>query len=249
MPARLKFIVAYDGTTFSGWQSQAGGNAIQDHLERAVAQICSAKVRVHGAGRTDAGVHAIAQCAHVDLPARRYSPARWVSALNGVLPPDIRIMRCRFVADAFHARFSATGKTYRYRVWNAEVLSPFETNRAWHIITPLDLDLIASSARQFCGEHDFASFAANRGTPETSTVRTIRAVRVRRAGACITIEVDGDGFLYKMVRMMVGALVQIARGKCSPNEIKARLKSRRRVISSARVAAPAHGLFLVRVRY
>ena len=249
MPSRLKIIVAYDGTTFSGWQSQAGGNAIQDHLERAFEQICSAKVRVHGAGRTDAGVHAIAQCAHVDLPARRYSPPRWVSALNGVLPPAIRIMRCRFVAEKFHARFSAKGKTYRYRIWNAEVLSPFESTRAWHVITPLDLELLVSSARQFRGEHDFASFAANRGTPETSTVRVIRAVRVRRAGACITIEVEGDGFLYKMVRMMAGALVQIAAGKSPPDEIKARLKSPRRTISRARVAAPAHGLFLVRVRY
>ncbi|MEY2497610.1 MAG: tRNA pseudouridine38-40 synthase [Verrucomicrobiota bacterium] len=249
MPSRLKFIVAYDGTTFSGWQSQAGGNAIQDHLERAFEQICSAKVRVHGAGRTDAGVHALAQCAHVDLPARRYSPARWVSALNGVLPPAIRIMRCRFVAEKFHARFSAKGKTYRYRIWNAEVLSPFESTRAWHVITPLDLELLVSSARQFRGKHDFASFAANRGTPETSTVRVIRAMRVRRAGACVTIEVDGDGFLYKMVRMMVGALVQIAAGKSSPDEIKARLKSPRRMISRARVAAPAHGLFLVRARY
>ncbi|HXM33045.1 MAG TPA: tRNA pseudouridine(38-40) synthase TruA [Chthoniobacterales bacterium] len=249
MPHRLKFIVAYDGTTFAGWQSQAGGNAIQDHLERAFEQISSKKVRVHGAGRTDAGVHAIAQCAHVDLPVRRYSPARWVSALNGLLPPAIRIMRCGFVAEKFHARFSATGKTYRYRIWNAEVLSPFESTRAWHVVTPLDLELLASSARQFCGEHDFAAFAANRGTPETSTIRTIRAVRVRRAGACVTIEVDGAGFLYKMVRMMVGALVQIAAGKSSPNEIEARLKSPRRTISSARVAAPAHGLFLVRVRY
>ena len=249
MPHRLKFKVAYDGTTFSGWQSQAGGNAIQDHLERAFEQICSKKIRVHGAGRTDAGVHAIAQCAHVDLPARRYLPARWVSALNGVLPATIRIMRCRFVPATFHARFSAKGKMYRYRIWNAEVISPFENNRAWHVITPLDLDLIASSAQQFCGEHDFASFAANRGAPETSTVRTIRAVRVRRAGVCITIEVEGDGFLYKMVRMMAGALVQIAAGKCSANEIEARLKSPRRAISNARVAAPAEGLFLVRVRY
>jgi tRNA pseudouridine38-40 synthase len=249
MPARLKFIVAYDGTTFAGWQSQAGGNAIQDHLETAFRQICSESVRVHGAGRTDAGVHAIAQCAHVDLPTRRYSPTRWLAALNGLLPPAIRIMRCGFVPDTFHARFSAKGKTYRYRIWNAAVLSPFESNRAWHVITPLDLKLMAASAQQFCGEHDFASFAANRGTPEESTVRIIRAMRVRRAGHCVSIEVDGDGFLYKMVRMMAGMLVQTAASKCSRNEIKARLKSPRRAISSPRVAAPAHGLFLVRVRY
>src|SRR4051794_30226406 len=118
MPSRLKLIVSYDGASFAGWQSQTNRNTIQDRLEEAFHQIVSEPVRVHGAGRTDAGVHALAQCAHVDLPERRYESDRWVSALNGVLPSTIRVMRCQFVSDAFHARFSATAKTYRYRVWN-----------------------------------------------------------------------------------------------------------------------------------
>lgn len=249
MPARLKLIVSYDGASFAGWQSQTGGNTIQDRLEKAFRHICSVDVRIHGAGRTDAGVHALAQCAHVDLPKRRYSPERWVSALNGVLPPTIRIMRCSFVPESFHARFSAKTKTYRYRIWHAPVLPPFQSGRAWHVINPLDLPGMSAAASDFCGEHDFHSFAANPGGPETDTVRTIHAVRLRRAGPCVAIEFEGDGFLYKMVRMMVGTLVRIGLGKSSRREIKARLKSPKEVITQGREAAPAAGLFLVRVRY
>lgn len=249
MPSRLKLIVAYDGAPFSGWQSQANRNGIQDHIERAFQRICSEPVRVHGAGRTDAGVHALAQCAHVDLPNRRYQPDRWVSALNGLLPPAIRVMRCRFVSETFHARFNAKGKTYRYRIWNADVLPPLETGRAWHVVKSLDFDRIVLAAKEFCGEHDFASFSANRGTPETTTVRIIRAVRVRRMGPCISLEFDGDGFLYKMVRMMAGTLRRIGLHESSPHEINARLRSPRKAILRGRTAAPADGLFLVRVRY
>jgi tRNA pseudouridine38-40 synthase len=185
----------------------------------------------------------------VDLPNRRYEPDRWVSALNGLLPPAIRVLRCRFVSEAFHARFSAKGKTYRYRIWNAAVLPPFENGRAWHVVSPLDFDGMAIAAKEFCGEHDFFSFSANRGTPETNTVRIIRAVRLRRAGPCISMEFDGDGFLYKMVRMMAGTLVRIGLDKLPPQGINARLGSPRKAISRGRTAAPGDGLFLVRVRY
>jgi tRNA pseudouridine38-40 synthase len=248
MPSRLKLIVSYDGAAFAGWQSQANGNAIQDRLEEAFHRICSQPVRVHGAGRTDAGVHALAQCAHVDLPEPRYQPDRWVSALNGVLPPAIRIMRCRFVSEKFHARFCAKGKTYRYRIWNARVLPPFESGRAWHVMNPLDFQRMETAVQEFRGEHDFAAFAANRGTPEADTVRIIRAVRLRRTGPCFAIEFDGDGFLYKMVRMMVGTIVRVGLGISFPEEIRARFKSPRKT-HHRRVAAPADGLFLVRVRY
>jgi tRNA pseudouridine38-40 synthase len=249
MPSRLKLIVAYDGAPFAGWQSQASGQGIQDRLEAAFRLICSQPVRVHGAGRTDAGVHALAQCAHVDLPARRYSTGRWAAALNGVLPPAIRIMRCQFVPESFHARFSAKGKIYRYRIWNADVLPPLENGRAWHIRNPLDTAAMGAAAQEFCGKHDFASFAANRGTPETDTIRTICSVRIRRAGPAISVEVEGDGFLYKMVRMMVGTLARVGLGEALDGEIKARLKAPRRVIRQGRNAAPACGLLLVRVRY
>jgi tRNA pseudouridine38-40 synthase len=249
MPSRLKLIVSYDGAAFAGWQSQASGNAIQDRLENVFQRICSEPVRVHGAGRTDAGVHALAQCAHVDLGNRRYQPDRWVSALNGLLPPSIRVLRCRFVSGTFHARFSARGKKYRYRIWNAAVLPPFESGRAWHVVRALDFDRMAVTAKEFCGEHDFASFSANRGTPPSSTIRIIRAVHLRRTGPCFSIEFDGDGFLYKMVRMMVGTLVRVGLHESSSREINARLRSPRKTISRGRMAAPPDGLFLVRVRY
>ena len=247
MSARLRFTVAYDGTLFAGWQSQTHTNTIQDQLEKAFEKIAGGKLRVHGAGRTDAGVHALAQIAHADLPNEKFSAARWVSALNAVLPPGIRVSRCAFVASTFHARFSAKGKVYRYRIWTAPVLSPFELNRAWHVRAPLDRKIMMTAAQTFVGTHNFAAFAANRGRLEASTVRTIRTAKVRRTGPLITIDFDGDGFLYRMVRLMVGAIVPCASGKSNLSEVRAALISPG--TSRLGFAAPAEGLFLVRVRY
>src|SRR5438445_2501520 len=201
MPRRLKITVAYDGTGFAGWQSQSHRNTIQDHLERAFERISGTPARVHGAGRTDAGVHALAQCAHVDLPDDRLSSARWTEALNALLPPATRVLRCRYVSNDFHARLSAKGKIYRYRIWSAPVLPPFEYGRAWHVPRSLNLKRLKSASKHFVGTHDFAGFAANRGKPETTTIRTIYSVRVSQKGPCVTIDFDGDGFLYKMVRL------------------------------------------------
>ena len=246
MSRRLKLIIAYDGATFAGWQSQTHGNTIQDHLERAFGRIVGRPMRVHGTGRTDAGVHALAQCAHIDV-GKFFAPARWVEALNALLPPAIRVLRCRYVPSDFHARLSAKGKIYRYRIWSAPVLPPFEYRRAWHISHWLDLKLLKSAAKHFVGTHDFAGFAANRGKAEESTIRTIHCVSVRQKGPCVTIEFDGDGFLYKMVRLIIGSLVKCALGKMRIEEITARLNSGQ--TRAARLAAPAEGLFLVRVRY
>ncbi len=247
MRSRLKLIIAYDGTGFAGWQSQSHRNAIQDHVERAFERISGESVRVHGAGRTDAGVHALAQCAHVDLPDNRLSAARWTTALNALLPPAIRVLRCQYVPKDFHARHSAKGKIYRYRIWSAPVLPPFEYGRAWHVSQPLDLKVLNKAAKAFAGTHDFAGFAANRGKPEKSTIRTIYSVRVRRNGPCVTIDFDGDGFLYKMVRLIVGSLVQCALGKMRIEDLTERLDFSQ--AGRTRLAAPAEGLFLVRVRY
>jgi tRNA pseudouridine38-40 synthase len=247
MSRRLKLIVAYDGTSFAGWQSQSHGNTIQDHLERAFERVAGRRVRVHGAGRTDAGVHALAQCAHVDVANKLSSPARWIGALNALLPPAIRVVRCQYVSTDFHARLSAKGKIYRYRIWCAPVLPPFEYRRAWHIPHSLDLKILEKAAKHFVGTHDFAAFAANRGKPEESTIRTINSLRVRQKGPCVAIDFDGDGFLYKMVRLIVGSLAKCALGKMRLEEITARLKSGQ--AGAARFAAPAEGLFLVRVRY
>ena len=247
MARRLKLIIAYDGTPFAGWQSQSHRNTIQDHMERAFERILGRPVRVHGAGRTDAGVHALAQCAHVDLPNGRLSAARWTEALNALLPPTIRVLRCQYVSNDFHARLSAKGKIYRYRIWSGPVLPPFEYGRTWHISRPIDPKILKRAARQFVGTHDFAGFAANRGKQEKSTVRTIYSVHVRKRGPRMTIEFDGDGFLYKMVRLIVGSLVKCALGKIRIEDVAAHLDSTQ--TGAARFAAPADGLFLVRVRY
>ena len=246
MLRRLKFVVAYDGTPFAGWQSQSHRNTVQDHLERAFKRVTNRTVRVHGAGRTDAGVHALAQSAHVDV-LKLLPTDRWIKALNSLLPSAIRVLRCRYVSKDFHARLSAKGKIYRYTIWTAPILPPFEYRRAWHVVQPLDMKILRSAAKHFVGTHEFAAFAANRGKPEPSTIRTINSVRVRQKGARITIEFDGDGFLYRMVRLTVGALVECARGKMSIEEITSRLRSGE--FGSARLAAPAEGLYLVRVRY
>jgi tRNA pseudouridine38-40 synthase len=247
MPRRLKMIVAYDGKGFGGWQSQSHRNTIQDYIERAFERIADKPIRVHGAGRTDAGVHALAQCAHVDLSDERLSTARWTEALNALLPPSIRVLRCRYVSKHFHARISAKGKLYRYRIWAGPVLPPFEYGRAWHVASPLDFEVLKPAAKHFMGTHDFAGFAANRGHREKSTIRTINSVRVRRSGPCTTLDFDGDGFLYKMIRLIVGSLVKCALGKLRVEDLTERLASAQ--AGTARLAAPAEGLFLVRVRY
>ena len=249
MPQRLKLIVAYDGGPFAGWQSQAGGNTIQDHLETALETVTGQRVRVHGAGRTDAGVHAIGQCAHADVPLRSLDPERWVHALNASLPPTIRVLRTRYVSANFHARFSAKGKTYRYRIWNDRVLPPLELGRAWHIPARLDPDVIRVATATFVGRHYFAAYASNRGKPDHSTVRSITNARVHAGGKSITIEVSGDGFLYKMVRLMVGAVVRCGLGKMRPEEISERLARPRAQPRGKQFVAAAHGLILVRVRY
>jgi tRNA pseudouridine38-40 synthase len=245
----IKLTVEYDGTNYHGWQFQANSESVQAVLERALSTFLRTPTRVIGSGRTDAGVHALAQVAHADLPVRRYSPERWRSALNGVLPSGIRIMQCQFASESFHARFSAKGKVYRYRIWNGDVALPLQNGRVWHVRGLLDRGDLTNAAKLFLGRHDFRSFAARRGTEVDDTVRTIRRVRVQTSGPLTSIEIEGDGFLYKMVRMMVGALVQIGSGKASSDLIRTQLAQNRRSSVPSRPVAPAAGLFLIRVRY
>jgi tRNA pseudouridine38-40 synthase len=247
MERRLKLIIAYDGRGFAGWQSQSHRNTIQDHIERAFERIGGKAVHVHGAGRTDAGVHALAQCAHVDVTDGDFTAARWTEALNALLPPAIRVLRCRCVSRDFHARLSAKGKLYRYKIWSGPVLPPFEYGRAWHVASPLDLEVLKAAAKHFVGTYDFAGFAANPGKRKKSTIRTIYAVRVRQNGPCLMLDFDGNGFLYKMVRLIVGSLVKCALGKLRVEDLTNRLASAQ--AGTSRLAAPAEGLFLVRIRY
>jgi tRNA pseudouridine38-40 synthase len=244
---RLKLVISYDGRDFAGWQSQKHGNTVQDRLEAAFERICGTRLPVIGSGRTDSGVHALGQCAHVDVPAAQFAAERWLKALNGVLPPTIQILRARFVAKNFHARFSAKGKVYRYRIINGAVRPPLETGRAWHIASPLDRELLGRAARLFVGRHNFAAFAANRGKEERSSVRTVEYIRITSRRDLIEIEFSADGFLYKMVRLMVGAMVRGALGKESLQAIELQLERPSR--ATAGFVAPAAGLYLVRVRY
>lgn len=241
---RLKLTIAYHGGPFRGWQSQAGGGTIQDLLATAAAAVAGQPVAVVGAGRTDAGVHALAQCAHADVPDRLPSAA-WLRAINAHLPAAIRVHRCTRVPPGFHARYSARGKVYRYHIRNEPVLSPFAAGLAWHVPGPIDLALLEAAAARFVGTRDFASFAANRGHPEPSTIRTIRLAAARRRGPELTVTYEGDGFLYKMVRLLTGAAVRCATGKADLGWLDDLLAGRDR----CRFAAPAAGLYLVKVRY
>ena len=245
---RLKLTIAYDGAPFAGWQSQAGGDGVQDVIEKALALIAKTPIRLHGAGRTDSGVHALAQVAHFDAPEEsRMTPADWQRALNGNLPAAVRILRAVRARPDFHSRFSATGKIYRYDLWNAGVLPPHLARRAWHMPHPLDTTALREALQLFVGSHDFHGFTANRGTPAGDTVRRIEAIRVAQSGPSLRLTFEGGGFLYKMVRMLTGAGIRVAQGRADIETLRELLEKPR----SGRWTnvAPADGLYLVRVRY
>ncbi len=250
---RLRLLIAYDGRPFCGWQTQRDGRSVQDYLQRAFADLIGTPVNVQGSGRTDAGVHASGQVAHLDVPADRLPPEKWLSAVNRRLPDEIRLLKCRWAAPQFHARFDATGKIYRYRIWNGPVLPPLELGRAWHVFLPIDLSLLRTAAAPLLGTHDFGGFAANRGGKnECDTIRTLRRIRVEgRTGGLITLTFEGDGFLYRMVRLLTGSLVRCAQGKAPPQWITELLAPAppgpTRLKTS--FAAEAHGLYLTRVQY
>ncbi len=244
---RLRLRIAYDGRSFQGWQSQAHGDTVQDRLEAAFAALCGgARVAVHGSGRTDAGVHARGQVAHVDVPTGwRHDAERSRAALNAHLPPEVRVLEVRFVTAAFHARYSSQGKVYRYRVWNDPVLDPLEIGRAWHLPGVLDERVLLEAAQRIVGRRDFAPFAANRGQPEPDTVRTVRRVGMRRQGALWTLDFEGDGFLYKMVRLLTGSALRCAQGRAPLSWLDSLLAG----VGKTSFAAPAEGLYLMRVLY
>ena len=249
-------VIAYDGAPFSGWQVQADGKrTIQGELESAFPHLTGgAAVSVQGSGRTDAGVHADGQTAHVDVPAprrgSRFADAKyWAGALNSHLPPEIRVLAARWAARTFHSRFDATGKEYRYRIWNHPALHPRERGRVWHMPSPLDFGRMQEAAALFLGRHDFGAFAARRGPKDanTDTIRTVSKLRLTRQGALITLDYSGDGFLYKMVRLLTGALVRVAQGRAEVAWIAGLLAAPRG--TKNHFLAPAEGLCLRRVIY
>lgn len=247
----LKLTIAYDGTGFVGWQRQLSGPSVQSLLEEAFLPLEPSGVVVAGAGRTDAGVHALGQVVSVTLQ-RPLAPDTLVRALNARLPPAVRVLSAEPVGPDFHARFRAVAKTYRYRIWNTAVLSPFERAYVWHVANPaLDVAAMSDAAARLVGTHDFAAFQAT-GSDATTTVRTIVSSRVtgardRSREPLVTYEVRGDGFLRHMVRAIVGTLVEVGRGRRPAAWVDEVLGSRDR--AHAAQTAPASGLFLVQVEY
>ena len=243
----FKLTIAYDGTEFIGWQRQATGTSIQGLLEDALGELDGRPVAVIGAGRTDAGVHARGQVAMAALD-RDIDGESVVRAVNNRLPQSIRILDASLAPDGFHARFDARLKTYRYRIWNAGVMSPFERSYAWHVPTPLDTAAMSEAAAMLSGTHDFAAFQGT-GSDTQTTVRTVvRSSIAHEPGTALVVyEAAGEGFLRHMVRNVVGTLVEIGRGRCRPAWIGEVLASRSR--TAAGPTAPAHGLFLMRVSY
>jgi len=241
----LKLVIAYDGTRYAGWQRQPNAPSIQEELEKAVERVTGEAVRVVGAGRTDAGVHALAQVAHFRtssaLPADRF-----VGALNHYLPPDIAVRCAQEAPEAFHARRDARWRAYRYLIWNRPGRNPLLLNRALFWEGPLDLGAMHAAASHLVGRHDFASFCATGSHPRT-TLCTLYRLEIRQRGPLVVVEAVADRFLRHMVRMVVGTLLEVGSGKRSPESVQELLAAR-----NSQLAGPvveAGGLYLVRVGY
>jgi tRNA pseudouridine38-40 synthase len=243
---RLQLEIAYHGAGINGWQSQACGKTVQDYLQKAFFALCQEHITVHGAGRTDAGVHAEAQCAHADVPNGRLSLREWLLALNAHLPDAIRVMKIEEASSDFHARFSAKGKIYRYTIWNGPALHPLMKDRAWHVAGSLDFEKLHRACELFTGTHDFAAFSLRRSNTPEQTVRTIHAIENQVSTGKIDLTFEGEGFLYKMVRILSAAIIRHASGRVEIEELAAQLGSASPAFMHT---APAAGLCLVRVIY
>ena len=235
--SRVLFTIQYLGTRYAGWQAQANALSVQQVVQEALEKVFHQPVRVHGAGRTDAGVHALAQRAHADVPFE-IPPRGLILGVNQLLPPDVRVTSVEPVADEFHARFAAKAKTYEYRIWNAEVADVFASETHAHVAQKLDADRMHRAAQTLAGTHDFAVFTV--AEPEVeSTVRTIETIGVTRNENAVVLTVTADGFLRYMVRRIAGSLIEIGRGRMEPEALS----------GEARWTAPAKGLVLREIRY
>jgi len=251
VPRNLKLTIAYDGTEFSGWQVQPDTATIQGLLSSAIGRITGENVLPQGSGRTDAGVHALAQVANFAteslIPAQNF-----LRAMNDVLPAVIRVLEVEEVPADFHARKSAQAKTYRYRIYRGDICPPFLARYVWHFPYPLVEKAVMDAAREVEGEHDFTSFAAvdperNQEGRDPSNVRTIFSSKFERAGEEMVYTVRGRGFLHHMVRNLVGTFILVGKGTLQLSDISRILQMKDR--SAAGATAPASGLCLVSVEY
>jgi tRNA pseudouridine38-40 synthase len=246
---KFKLTIAYDGTQYQGWQVQKIGTGVQEKVEAALARLFPSHPRLHSSSRTDTGVHALGMVAHFEVASSeiKLSPSRLGLAINAWLPQDIRVVSAARARKEFHARFDATGKQYRYFVWNNSAMNPLIRHSAWHVTRPLDVRAMRAAAPGFVGKHDFRSFSSNQGYAKTSTVRTLTRCDIKQSGRLLSFIIEGDGFLYKMCRGIVGTLVQIGLGKFPADGIRQMLASKDRQLSG--MTAPAHGLVLWKVFY
>jgi tRNA pseudouridine38-40 synthase len=248
----FRLIIQYDGTDFAGWQTQARGvRTVQGELEQAIAQIDGGAVTVHGAGRTDAGVHAEGQVANVAL-RREWEPERLRTAINGNTGRDLRVIEARIAPAEFHARFSAKGKTYRYRIFNEQFISPFQVRYAHHEPRALSVERMHVCARLFVGEHDWTAFSSAQAET-ASRVRNVTRLEIAERwddsgrGRLIEITASAEGFLRYMARSIAGTLLAAGRGELGAEEIARALETGDRALVGA--TAPARGLTLVEVHY
>jgi tRNA pseudouridine38-40 synthase len=242
----LRFTLEYDGAAFEGWQVQPRRRTVQGELEKALRRVTGKRCALVGSGRTDAGVHAQGQVASARV-ATRLAPEALRRALNAVLPKDVVVLALAPAPERFHARRDARAKHYRYRIWNAPTRSPLRLRTHWNVRAPLDLAAMRAAARQLVGTRDFAALRASGGSAKTS-LRTLARLEITgQAGAEITLDFEGSGFLRHMVRNAVGTLVEVGRGRRSPASLAAVLAGGDRRAAGA--TAPAHGLTLVEVRY
>lgn len=242
---KYKCLISYDGTNYVGWQIQPKGSSIQGLLEKTVTILLREPTRIIGAGRTDAGVHALGQVAHFETDTE-IDIFRFLKQANAILPRDIRILDMGIVSPLFHSQYSATGKTYYYHICLGKILSPFVGRYRYHIMRDLDLDLVREGAKFFVGTHDFASFT-NAGHSVKTTTRTLYRLDVNDEEGGVRLEFEGSGFLYKMVRNIVGVLVEVGDKKRALSTIPFLFESMDRRMSGA--TAPPQGLFLVKVNY
>lgn len=240
-----KLTMAYDGTLYHGWQRQKNGITVQEILEKAVSDMFGKETVITGCSRTDAGVHAkiyvCSFCGETSIPCEKIP-----FVLNTVLPPDIRAYKCEIVDDSFNARFNTVTKAYEYKIINAPVADPLLRNFAWHYPVKLDVEKMKQAAQIIVGKHDFASFCAA-GSKVKSTVRTVTELSISADGNLITVRAAADGFLYNMVRIIVGTLVYVGNGKLLVNEIEDLLHKKDRRLMG--ITAPPQGLSLVEVNY
>ncbi|MEA5013503.1 MAG: tRNA pseudouridine(38-40) synthase TruA [Candidatus Limiplasma sp.] len=242
---RILLTLSYDGAAYGGWQIQRNAVSVQQRLEEALHQITGESIRVTGASRTDAGVHALGQRAHFDT-ASRIPPEKYPFALNTRLPRDIRVLEGQEAHSGFHARFDAKSKLYTYRIYNAPHASALQRDLCAHVPQPLDAQAMARSLPSLLGTHDFAAFQAAGGTAKTTT-RTLYEAALAQDGPWLTLTVSGNAFLYNMVRIIAGTLIQIGQGKLPPTAFEEALKTKSRL--SLGVTAPASGLELTRISY